>query len=92
MSILAEDAGADAAACRTRAAPARATAGRRWRCCGSPRGPTSAHVAWATLWLAVAGLLEALGPIFGKRLIDDYLLPRHADCRDDGRCSAPATS
>src|SRR5664279_4109728 len=33
----------------------------------------------ATLWLAVAGLLEAAGPIFGKQFIDAYLLPRALD-------------
>ena len=67
----------------TCAAPTRATAGRRSRCCGAPRVPTSAQVAWATLWLAVAGLLEASGPIFGKHFIDEYLLPRTLDWRDD---------
>ncbi|MCC6870729.1 MAG: ABC transporter ATP-binding protein, partial [Burkholderiales bacterium] len=33
----------------------------------------------AGVWLVVAGLLEAVGPILGKRFIDDYLVPRVAD-------------
>ncbi|MCC7218323.1 MAG: ATP-binding cassette domain-containing protein [Burkholderiales bacterium] len=41
--------------------------------------PDRRQVVRATVWLAVAGLLEAAGPIFGKRLIDDYLLPRTFD-------------
>ena len=64
-----------------RAAPARATAGQATsRCCGAPRGPTGRRSRLArTLWLAVAGLLEAAGPLFGKQFIDDYLLPRALD-------------
>ncbi len=41
--------------------------------------PDRRQVVRATLWLAIAGLLEAAGPIFGKRFIDGYLLPRTAD-------------
>jgi ATP-binding cassette subfamily B protein/ATP-binding cassette subfamily C protein/ATP-binding cassette subfamily B multidrug efflux pump len=41
--------------------------------------PDGRQIAWATGWLAVAGLLEALGPLFGKRFIDEYLLPRALD-------------
>ena len=41
--------------------------------------PDASQIAWATGWLAVAGLLEALGPLFGKRFIDEYLLPRSLD-------------
>ena len=41
--------------------------------------PDRRHVLWATAWLAGAGLLEAAGPILGKRFIDDYLLPRVFD-------------
>ncbi|MCC6193944.1 MAG: ATP-binding cassette domain-containing protein [Burkholderiales bacterium] len=41
--------------------------------------PDRRQVWWAAAWLAVAGLLEAAGPIFGKRFIDNYLLPRVAD-------------
>jgi len=41
--------------------------------------PDKRQIAWATTWLAIAGLLEALGPIFGKQFIDEYLLPRSLD-------------
>jgi ATP-binding cassette subfamily B protein/ATP-binding cassette subfamily C protein/ATP-binding cassette subfamily B multidrug efflux pump len=41
--------------------------------------PDRREVVRATLWLAVAGLLEAAGPIFGKQFIDEYLLPRALD-------------
>jgi ATP-binding cassette subfamily B protein/ATP-binding cassette subfamily C protein/ATP-binding cassette subfamily B multidrug efflux pump len=41
--------------------------------------PDAGQIVWATGWLAVAGLLEALGPLFGKRFIDEYLLPRSLD-------------
>jgi ATP-binding cassette subfamily B multidrug efflux pump len=41
--------------------------------------PDAGQIAWATGWLAAAGLLEALGPLFGKRFIDEYLLPRSLD-------------
>ena len=33
----------------------------------------------AVLWLVLAALLEALGPLLGKAFIDTHLLPRHAD-------------
>ena len=41
--------------------------------------PERRHVVAATLWLALAGLLEAAGPLLGKHFIDSYLLPRRAD-------------
>jgi len=41
--------------------------------------PDKQQIAWATTWLAIAGLLEAMGPIFGKQFIDEYLLPRSLD-------------
>lgn len=41
--------------------------------------PDKQHVVWASLWLAVAGVLEALGPLFGKHLIDAFLIPRKFD-------------
>lgn len=41
--------------------------------------PDRQHVYRAAAWLLVAGLLEAAGPILGKRFIDDYLVPRVPD-------------
>jgi ATP-binding cassette, subfamily B, multidrug efflux pump len=41
--------------------------------------PDRAHLAWATLWLILAAGLEVLGPLLGKKLIDEHLLPRHLD-------------
>jgi ATP-binding cassette, subfamily B, multidrug efflux pump len=41
--------------------------------------PDRREVVIAALLLGVAGLLEAAGPIFGKRFIDQYLLPRNGD-------------
>jgi ATP-binding cassette subfamily B protein/ATP-binding cassette subfamily C protein/ATP-binding cassette subfamily B multidrug efflux pump len=38
--------------------------------------PDRRQLVRATAWLAAAGVLEALGPIFGKHFIDEYLLPR----------------
>ncbi|MFO1412667.1 MAG: ABC transporter transmembrane domain-containing protein [Burkholderiales bacterium] len=41
--------------------------------------PDKRAVVRAALWLCVAALLEAAGPIFGKRFIDQYLVPRVDD-------------
>jgi len=41
--------------------------------------PDRAHLGWATFWLILAAGLEVIGPILGKALIDDHLVPRHAD-------------
>jgi ATP-binding cassette subfamily B multidrug efflux pump len=41
--------------------------------------PDRRHLGWAVLWLVIAAGLEVLGPILGKALIDDHLLPHHAD-------------
>ena len=41
--------------------------------------PDRGHLAWATLWLVIAAALEVLGPLLGKKLIDDHLLPHHLD-------------
>ena len=38
--------------------------------------PERRHVILGTLWLVVAALLEAAGPLLGKYFIDEYLLPR----------------
>ena len=41
--------------------------------------PDRRHLGWATLWLVLAAGLEVIGPIMGKALIDDHLLPHHLD-------------
>jgi ATP-binding cassette subfamily B multidrug efflux pump len=41
--------------------------------------PDLHHLGWATGWLIVAAGLEVLGPILGKALIDEHLLPHHLD-------------
>jgi ATP-binding cassette subfamily B multidrug efflux pump len=41
--------------------------------------PDRAHLGWAILWLVIAAGLEVLGPLLGKKLIDDHLLPHHLD-------------
>jgi ATP-binding cassette subfamily B protein/ATP-binding cassette subfamily C protein/ATP-binding cassette subfamily B multidrug efflux pump len=41
--------------------------------------PDQHHLGWAVMWLLLAALLEVLGPIMGKALIDQHLLPRHLD-------------
>ena len=40
--------------------------------------PERRHLAWGVAWLILAAGLEALGPLIGKFLIDNYLLPRNA--------------
>ena len=56
-------------------APARRGAGR-----GRPAAhPDRAHLGWATLWLILAAALEVLGPLLGKKLIDEHLLPHRLD-------------
>jgi ATP-binding cassette subfamily B protein/ATP-binding cassette subfamily C protein/ATP-binding cassette subfamily B multidrug efflux pump len=41
--------------------------------------PDRAHLVWATGWLILAAGLEVLGPLLGKKLIDEHLLPHHLD-------------
>jgi ATP-binding cassette subfamily B multidrug efflux pump len=41
--------------------------------------PDRAHLGWAVLWLVLAAGLEVIGPILGKALIDDHLLPHRLD-------------
>ncbi len=41
--------------------------------------PDARHLGWATAWLIVAAGLEVLGPLLGKALIDDHLLPHRLD-------------
>ncbi len=46
--------------------------------------PDRHHLGWATLWLVVAAALEVAGPILGKALIDDYLIPHRLDLTQMG--------
>ena len=64
---------------RTCDASARTTAAARSRSFIVPRGPTGARSSSPRCCSALPGLLEAAGPIFGKRFIDHYLLPRNGD-------------
>ena len=41
--------------------------------------PDRMHLAWAILWLILAAGLEVLGPLLGKKLIDEHLLPHRLD-------------
>ena len=41
--------------------------------------PDLHHLGWATAWLIAAAGLEVLGPILGKALIDEHLLPHRLD-------------
>jgi ATP-binding cassette subfamily B protein/ATP-binding cassette subfamily C protein/ATP-binding cassette subfamily B multidrug efflux pump len=41
--------------------------------------PDRMHLVWAICWLVLAAGLEVLGPIMGKQLIDEHLLPHRAD-------------
>jgi len=41
--------------------------------------PDRRHLMLATLWLMLSAGLEVIGPILGKALIDDHLLPHNAD-------------
>ncbi|MFC5461432.1 ABC transporter ATP-binding protein [Massilia niabensis] len=41
--------------------------------------PDRRQLMLATLWLTLAAALEVMGPILGKALIDDHLVPRNAD-------------
>ena len=41
--------------------------------------PERRHLIVATLWLILAAGLEVIGPLLGKALIDDHLLPRRLD-------------
>ena len=41
--------------------------------------PERAHLWWAIFWLVVSAGLEVLGPLLGKKLIDEHLLPRRLD-------------
>ena len=46
--------------------------------------PERRHLLLGGVWLIVAALLEALGPLLGKYFIDHYLLPRNLVMQDIG--------
>jgi len=46
--------------------------------------PERRHLLLGGMWLIVAALLEALGPLIGKYFIDHYLLPRNLVLQDMG--------
>jgi len=41
--------------------------------------PDRSHLKWATGWLTLAAALEVVGPLLGKKLIDEHLLPHNLD-------------
>jgi ATP-binding cassette subfamily B multidrug efflux pump len=41
--------------------------------------PDRRHLGWAVLWLVIAAGLEVIGPVLGKALIDQHLLPHQLD-------------
>jgi ATP-binding cassette, subfamily B, multidrug efflux pump len=41
--------------------------------------PDRHHLGWAVFWLVIAAGLEVLGPLLGKKLIDEHLLPHRLD-------------
>ena len=57
----------------------RAQAAQAMRLLRRAAHPDRRHLGWAIFWLILAAALEVLGPIMGKALIDDHLLPRHLD-------------
>jgi ATP-binding cassette, subfamily B, multidrug efflux pump len=46
--------------------------------------PEHRHVVMGTVWLVIAALLEAAGPLLGKYFIDEYLLPQRLVLWDMG--------
>ena len=41
--------------------------------------PDRRHLLWAIFWMVIAAGLEVIGPVLGKALIDEHLLPRRLD-------------
>jgi ATP-binding cassette subfamily B protein/ATP-binding cassette subfamily C protein/ATP-binding cassette subfamily B multidrug efflux pump len=60
-------------------APPRQAANRAARLLRRAAWPDRAHLAWAIAWLVVAAGLEVLGPLLGKKLIDEHLVPHRQD-------------
>lgn len=52
--------------------------------------PDAHHLRAAAVWLVLAALLEASGPLMGKFLIDHYLVPRDAELLHIGALLAGA--
>ena len=62
----------------TPALPRRALVGEAASLLLRAAAPERRHLLLGVAWLVVAALLEAFGPLAGKYLIDNYLLPRNA--------------
>jgi len=58
---------------------ARSSSGDAMRLLWRLARPERRSVVIGTLWLVVAAVLEAIGPLLGKRFIDEYLLPGRFD-------------
>ena len=58
------------------ASPAPANTRRAMALLMHAAAPERRHIIMGTLWLVVAALLEAAGPLLGKYFIDEYLLPK----------------
>ena len=59
--------------------PQRAQAKRAIKLLTASAAPDRKHLIWASAGLVVAAGLEVLGPILGKAIIDDHLLPGDYD-------------
>lgn len=57
----------------------RAQARRAARLLTRAAWPDRFQLAWASVWLLLSAALEVLGPILGKALIDEHLLPHRLD-------------
>ncbi|PWF48278.1 ABC transporter ATP-binding protein [Massilia glaciei] len=63
----------------TPAKPALAQTGKALALLRRAAEPERRHLGWAVVWLVLAAALEVAGPILGKMLIDEHLLPRRLD-------------
>jgi ATP-binding cassette subfamily B protein/ATP-binding cassette subfamily C protein/ATP-binding cassette subfamily B multidrug efflux pump len=69
----------DAPAALPRREPAWSSRRQAFALLARAAAPDRRQLARATAWLAVAGVLDASGPILGKVFIDNHLLPREFD-------------
>jgi ATP-binding cassette subfamily B protein/ATP-binding cassette subfamily C protein/ATP-binding cassette subfamily B multidrug efflux pump len=60
-------------------APSREARGEAISLLRQAAAPENAHLRAGAVWLVVAALLEAAGPLLGKHFIDQHLLPRQFD-------------